>query len=547
MFKKFTAFAVAVGIFFVSTAFASEYIENRQVNYDAYTYTKAVENYKFSTGMSGGDYGGYFGYTSGSECIVFKNMDFGRHGAVNVEVSYAVSGNYNGILEFRKNSADGELIAQMKSEDNGSWDVPKTRTAEVEFPTSASGRFDLYVLVKNSAFGNIFGFKFNKTPTAYQTIDAKKSLKDYVGFSDSDIADGGIRINFNNPQLLGDDYTRHLDYYVSFENKKSQKFAIDADVEIGGKMRIYNNCPDGELLREITISSGNGEQVFDAGEKIAALSATQNLCFAFDNSMKMTLKRFSFSSELKFNIEDTVFNTTNFSSCNSVKVNEDKKFFGSISYADSYICWKNVDFGESVWPMRVNLVYGVGAANNGYEVNIRIDSNNGPVVAKIPMPMKDGGGWENEMYESGIVINGVTGVHDLYVTIEDGKYKYGGKAGNIFSIDFEVVKGKYASSYNVLSYNKEPKELKAEVSFLNSEDNPDSMLYSFAIYDSNNQLVSVDSRREDVADGLNVFERTLDYALMQKPDKYTVKMYLWDEMMKPIKKEAPENYVIIAD
>lgn len=547
MLKRITALILAVGLLFADAAFASEYIENKQVNYDAYTYTKMVESYKYSTQMSGGDYGGYFGYTTGTECIVFKNMDFGRCGAVSVEVSYAVSGEYSGILEFRKNSASGELIAQLKSEDNGSWDIPKTRTAEVEFPTSASGRFDLYVLIKKSTFGNIYGFKFNETPTAYQTINAKNSLKAYTGFSGDDIMTDGISVNFNNPQLLGNDYTRHLDYYVSFGNKASKEFVIDAEVEIGGRMRIYDNCPDGELLAEIKLSEGDGERRFEAGEKIASLFATQNLCFAFDNSMKMKLKSFSFVSEQKLNIEEAVFDTTNFSSYNSVTVNSDKGFFGGISSSDSYICWENVDFGDTVWPMRVKLIYGVGTANNGYEVNIRIDSNKGQVIAKIPMPMKDGGGWEVQMEETGIVTLGVTGVHNLYATIEDSKYKYGAKAGNIFSIDFDIAKEKYASSYNMLSYNKEPKELKANVAFLGSEDNPESMLYSFAVYDSENRLVSIDSRREEASEGLNVFERTLDFGVMNKPDEYTVKVYLWDEMLRPIKRELPANYVITAD
>ena len=48
-----------------------------------------------------------------------------------------------------------------------------------------------------------------------------------------------------------------------------------------------------------------------------------------------------------------------------------------------------------------------------------------------------------------------------------------------FSIDFEPAKGKYASSYNLLSLNKVPKKLKANVSFLNDEDNPDEMMYSW--------------------------------------------------------------------
>ena len=142
----------------MTTAYAADYIENNQKHYDAYTYTNMVDCFKYWTDSIFEDKGGYFGGTTGSEYIVYKNMDFGRHGAVNVELSYSVKGNFDGVLEFRKGSPKGELIALFKSKNNNSWEDPITRTAEVEFPAVASGRFDLYVVIKNSTFGNLYGF-----------------------------------------------------------------------------------------------------------------------------------------------------------------------------------------------------------------------------------------------------------------------------------------------------------------------------------------------------------------------------------------------------
>ena len=546
MTKKIVSLVIALSTMFLTVANAAEYIQNKQKNYDAYTYTNMVENFKYSTSYKGGDYGGYFGYTTGDECIVFKNMDFGRHGAVNVEVKYSAGGNYGGVLEFRKGSRTGELIAEVKSESTGSWNTVKTKTVEVEFPAVASGRFDLYVLVKKSTFGNLYGFKFNETPTAYQTINTVESLKDYIGFADTDFLDTGISVNYDNPDLLGDDYARHLDYYVSFENKNSQEIIIDAHVEIGGKMRIYDNCPDGDILQEITLAEGDGQQTFVASDAIKSLDATQNICIAFDNSVRMEFNSFAFTAEPKLNVEETVFDVSNESSYGGYVI-ENATFFGGTTGSSAYICWKNVDFGDTAWPMEVTLEYGVGSANNGANANIRIDSNTGPIIASIPMPMKTGGGWESPLTESSVLLQGVTGVHDMYVTIEAGDYTYGPKCGNIFSIDFEVVKEKYGSSYNVLSLNKVPKELKAMVSFVNAEDNPDSILYSFAIYNSEGELISVDSKNELVSEGLNVFERRLDYTSMIASDDYEVKVYLWDSIMKPIDKDTVANYTIVAN
>ena len=505
MKKRIISLLIAFSCFFMTAAQAAEYIENRQKNYDAYTYTKMVENFKYSTEYNGGDYGGYFGYTAGDECIVFKNMDFGRHGAVNVELEFSALGNFKGVVEFRKGSRNGELIAEVKSENSGNWDKTITKTVEVEFPAVASGRFDLYVLIKNSTFGNLYGFKFNETPSAYQEINAVDSLKDYIGFTDTDFEESSITVNYDNSDLLGDDYARHLDYYVSFENKCSQQIVIDANVEIGGKMRIYDNCPDGDLLQEITLAAGNSKQTFDAGEAIKNLGATKNLCFAFDNSIRMNFNSFSFTAEPKLNIEETVFDVTNETSYGG-GVTENANYFGGTSENTAYICWEDVAFGDTAWPMKVTLEYGVGDLNNGANANIRIDSATGPVIASIPMSYKSGITWEKPMTESSLLLQGVTGVHDMYVTVDTSDYTYGYKAGNIFSIDFEVFKEKYGSNYNVLSLNKEPKELKTMVSFLNAEDNPDAMLYSFAIYNSENQLISIDSKYETVSEGLNVFD-----------------------------------------
>ena len=543
--KKIVSLFVVLCCFFITTAQAAEYIQNNQKNYDAYTYTNMVECFKYSTYNTFGDKGGYFGNTAGGECIVYKNMDFGRLGAVNVELSYAAAGNYSGTLEFRKGSADGELIAEFKSENNSDWYTPKTRIAEVEFPAVSSGRFDLYVVIKNSVYGNLYGFKFNKTPTSYQTINAVTSLKDSIGFEDTDFLESGIWINANNPALLGDDYARHLDYYVSFENKEPLKLIIDAKVTSAGRMRIYDNCPDGELLQEIELAVGETEQTFDVSDAIKNLDATQNLCFAFDNSMEMELCNFTFTAKDKLNVEETVFDVSNETSVGG-GAKENATFFGAMTSSAAYICWKDVDFGDTAWPMTVTASYGVGGANNGSDIVIKTDSVNGDVIARIPMPMKDGGGWEKPKSETAVLLKEVTGVHDMYVMLETTEYTYTAQGGNIFSIDFEPAKGKYASSYNLLSLNKVPKKLKANVSFLNDEDNPDEMMYSFAIYDSESMLISVDSKKETVTDGINVFERTLDYTSMQEPDDYTVKVFLWDVAMKPINSEIVGNYTINA-
>ena len=139
------------------------------------------------------------------------------------------------------------------------------------------------------------------------------------------------------------------------------------------------------ILQEIILAAGDGKQTVDASETIKNLSATKNLCFAFDNSVKMSLRSFSFTPEPKLNIEETVFDVSNEASYGG-GVLENPKFFGSTTGANAYICWKNVDFGENVWPMIATLKYGVGANENGAYTKIRIDSVTGPVIASIPMP-----------------------------------------------------------------------------------------------------------------------------------------------------------------
>ena len=537
MIKKLVFF-ISVIFCIATTAYADDFVLHNQKNYDAYTYTKMVDCYSYhkAAGKNFAPQKNYFSNTSDGVYVVYKNMNFGTGGASHIKLNYSTYGDYTGILEFRKNSLDGELLASFNSENNHFWYDPEIRTKQIINPFDATGRFDLYVVIKQSTFGNLYGFEFVKQQSAYEEINAYQNLDRYKGIPETSVTEAGITFKVEDPLLLGDDYSRNAEYYMNFEDSDASQIVVDVDAEIGGRMRVYQDCPSGELLGQFILSAGNGQQTFDVSEKISALKGTQNLCIVFENSVNLTFKNFYFvRGTTKKTIDNTVFTAEN---CDEFHYATDKgTYIGNMNLTGAWVKWEDVDFGDDIWPRKMTVSYGLGSVYHGSILNVRIDSPDGEIIAKANIDLQKGINWETPKTTVSPMIKGITGIHDVYMTIDNGEYLNEWKAGNIFSVDFEPVNSKYLITYNVTGYINDPQKLSSVLTFLNDDDNPEEIVYIMAAYTSDGKLIAYDYDVKKVYEGLNSFEKSLDYNKSEGDDSYTIKVFVWDENNTPLVKE----------
>lgn len=535
--KKILICIIAL-MFINTTVLADSFEMNNQTNYDAYAYTEMVDCYSYykSPGKNFAPNETHFSNTSDGVYIVYKNMNFGTGCASHIKLNYSTYGDYEGVLEFRKNSADGELLASFESQNNHFWYSPEKRTQKIINPMSATGRFDLYVVIRKSTFGNLYGFQFIREQSAYEPINAYSALDRSCGIPEECIGEDGIEFNADNPLLLGDDSSRSVEYYMNFENKNASELFVEANVEIGGRMRIYNDCASGELLFQTVVASGDGKQGFKVGEKISELKNTQNLCIVFENSVRLTFKSFYFVSDGEVKtVDDTIFDATNYDGINLAKDNG--SHFGQMDLTGAWVKWENVDFGEDIWPRVVEVSYGLGEGYSGSLLNIRTDSPDGEIIASVHLDSREGISWTNPKTANAPMLKGVTGVHDVYITVDAGEFLTKWKAGNIFGIKFDTVNKKYFISYTVDGYINDPQKISSILTFLNDDDNPDEIVFIFAAYDKNGELIAYDFSAEELYEGLNSFEKSLAYKTGEK-SAYTVRAFVWDGENTPLLKDS---------
>ncbi|MBO5060361.1 MAG: carbohydrate-binding protein [Clostridia bacterium] len=524
MLKKIMAAALAILAFHATASYAEQvdYIISNQKNFNAFEYTKMVEcdsytDRYYSEGSAGNFVMNeeYFGSTSGGEYIVYKDMNFGKLGAVSVDLYYSVKGNYTGILEFRKDSPTGELLASFSSENNGAWEEPSARTGKIIEPDSCKGVFDLYVVIKTSTFGNLYGFEFKEITSAFAEIDPVLDLKESIGLDiDAMITDetGGLTHNTAYLTGLGDDSTKNVEYDITFGIGCTEKISVCANVETAGRLRIYEDCPNGRLLQEIRLEIGEGEQSFAVSSEIAAFTGNQNICIAFDNNLKMTMQSFSFIQGDIISDGDSsdavgmVFDTTNYSSKNNITVSDEK--FGGYNNGNAWTCWENVYFGEEARLRYIDITYAVGSAYGNSLINIRVDNPKGEIIAQGVA--RTTGSWSNFETIRVPIIADVRGLHPVYLTVEKGDYTISAKSADIRSFtisgDEDII-----AEYSLFGYSDLPESVKARFVYPYSEK---QLMFTLGVYDKYGNLIETDSQTLTPENELNVLDLFVDYEVL---------------------------------
>ena len=374
----------------------------------------------------------------------------------------------------------------------------------------------------------VFLVVFSSTAFANSTIsiDAYSNLKEYIGIPEENITDAGIIINFDNAAILGNDSTRNLEYDISFVNVTPKTITVFADVELAGYMRIYDDCPSGELLQEIFISTDGATNV-EANEKLQAVRGNKNLCLAFDNSIRINFKGLEFAVEKRKLVDDIVFDVNTNSGINGATENPNG-YFGNLQAANAWILWEDVDFGDTQRLLDLTVKYGISPDKTGTYVNVSIDSPDGEIIAQAPTEYQEGIGWEKPKLVTVPITQTVTGVHDVYASVDIGPYSTRVPAGNIYKLDFSTVSEKYNINYNMRSKVTEPQEFEGLLTFIKDSDTPEEIIFMLALYNSKNELVGVDFVRQEVLDVQNTIRASLLYSLINKSGEYTLKAYVWN-------------------
>ena len=502
----------------------------------------------------------------------------------------------------------------------------------------------------------------SEVPSAFEEINALTSLKESVGLDIGKMSEDGINgISHNSEYItgLGNDYTKNVEYDIDFGKGCAEKLIIDANVTTEARIRIYHDCPDGELIQEFKLEVAEGEQTFELNDEFESLSGQQNICIAFDNNLKMefyslqfvqgeftsafeaikptdvdgksdnitvgdyiqnavdgdwlkfenvdfaegingiymrysnttkynakvsfridssagtkiaefttceissykkvygdvladvqgihdlyvlfesdfgSIQSFTFMSEDSAYIENIIFSTDTYDSVKSSKVTASGGYFGGWNNNGVWVKWEDVDFGNEAKLRYVDISYGLPSNYGNSLISIRIDSPTGTIIAQA-MARKTGGWTAFKNVEVPVTAT-VTGVHDIYLTVETSSYLIKGRAGNIKGFRFYPADGVIAEysyeGYHPTLDSKAP--LSIDGHFVLGNEFQERLFLVLAIYASDGKLINIDVDYITPEEDINISDLSIEYKEEYGSD-YTVRGFIWrSENSSPIEK-----------
>lgn len=360
--------SIAMILCLIPSVFAAYTEVNTQTNFDPYTKTEMNKLFAHggATVNANGYVGGFAAVGGDNRYLVYKNMNFGDSGAVNLKMEYSMpnNGNYIGHkVEFRKNSAKGDLIASFTTKSTGGWEVFGTYFSADEFyAEKAKGTFDLYVVVVDAIGINLKSFIFEDgIKDAFSNVDALNDAINTTGFEmDSQNAEYGLVTGEGFSQTTGDYGALNATYRLNFELGYTSELTLNAFVTQSGKIAIFDGCVganNANLLQEFELTTAeNYENItLSLNDKTKeALKGKKDVCIAFDNSLEIALKTFRF-----------IQNTDPFEGDDEINV---VYIGGSITYGSGASSrdksWASI-IGETL-----KTKYGTGKTFNNYNVGI---------------------------------------------------------------------------------------------------------------------------------------------------------------------------------
>ncbi len=451
---------------------------------------------------------------------VFRNLNFAQ-GAASINVKAGLGSSYSGKMSVYLDSvSDANKLGEFDINAQGwtSW-----QNHIVNLNKTIYGVHDIWFTA--SANGNLYSLSFEQS----QNVNVSETLT-------PDMATATV---LNQKAYV--DETNTMQYTVDFgENAKS--YNLWAEVA-GAQAGTLTFTIDNQTLTAPISADGAFAKTYSA-EHIS-LSGVKTVSVSSDVACAVGNAKFLGA----VSIDDDVLGVSNYSESNA---NVSETRFGGFNDGTQYVKWTNVDFGNTEALRKVTFTYGTTKDYQNTVMTLRLDAIDGPVIAKADAKYADGIGWEAPVTTTVSAIKGVTGVHTVYLTVEEGEYtetergQGGGHtlAANIFGVDFEKVSDTYFVSHDeAILYNKQTSEYEKKASnavltFIGAED-VSNVIFAEAIYNAQNKLIDIDISNHTVAAGeLNAISLSVKYQDLPAGE-YTVKGFVWNgQTFAPINGEA---------
>lgn len=393
--------------------------------------------------------------------IKVKNVDFGDKGAAAFSARVA-SGSNGGIIELRLDSLHGEVIGTLPVSYTGGWDLWTTKTAAV---TGATGVHDLFLIFRGDE-AELFKFdywQFEPVRNEPELLAISASIDQYkidkvAGRNTASIkvmavyADGTSRdVTAEAVMVTGQDGIVEIHegtvtgvglgeavIDISYSGKSDQLHVVVRDLESEltvKRLTLYQEAfdlyvgtrasftvtaeyLDGRVEDVTSVATYTNQDPKVAsvrnGAIVARSAGTTNVTISFKG--KMGEAAVVHVPITVANRNPYARNEAEFMSSQSGVQTEDCSEGGSnVGYIENgdWIMFRGVEFarGAAAFSARVS------SATSGGTIEIRLDSLTGPLVGSLTV--RNTGGWQTWVTRS-TSVDGITGVHDLYLRFVGG-------------------------------------------------------------------------------------------------------------------------------
>ena len=488
--------------------------------------------------------GGLIQNMKAGEAFSINNINFNK-GASKVKLEFASNASSslaNGELKlYLGTSTSGTLLATIPVEPNGSW--TSTTTVEVDTNVNPYGTYTLYCKSKGGvATFNVKSLTFTDGTGLAADLDTTLNYNYIAEASEDTTLYGGVY-----DDLGTGDYLKFVVDFGEAHTKDLVEVAAAAKNSTGNIV-LREGSIDGEIIATVDASEYTTWASYNTAlapltDYAKTLTGEHDIYVTFEGEDGFCMfKSIAFGEAL--DADEIVLDSSNYSGkggdTSQFSINSTSGCFQGFN-KEQYVYWNNVDFGSESKLRNLTVGYGLGTTGANCYVTVRLDSASGKIIAQGIMKWISGIGWNTPKYLTVPVTEEVTGIHDIYVSVEydDAEgYRYGTRGGNIFGLDFAPVEGNYLTSYNTYGdyarTSKAPVDMKTVLTFLKDETTPANVAFVTAVYNSDNVLVGVDYTDKAVTDGVNSLTSKISYSVIGNDD-YKVKGYIWDsETIKPV-------------
>lgn len=350
----------------------------------------------------------------------YKNIDFGKKGAAGF-IARAASGTGGGKIEIRLDRLDGPSVGTVHVEGTGGWnnfiDSVIRLKDNLGNPAKVTGVHDVYLVFEKTQDDYLFNlnwFKFTESDPSRTDAYAKLQAEH---FDDSE----GVSLQAESGYL---DHIKNGAYVlyrgIDFGSGAAGVTVHAASGHQGGKIEIRLDSLTGPLASEIQIPSRGGwKQWMNLMAVVDETLATgiHDVYLVFRGKegadFPCNLDWFNFTT-VKGNARDAYgkLEAEHYNSADSLGTESgggQTYLAGLFGPNQPYAMYNYIDFG-SVSPKELHI--NAASDTAGGDVEVRIDSVNGPVIANVTI--SGTGGWQNFRIFSTELTAQVTGKHIVY-------------------------------------------------------------------------------------------------------------------------------------